>query len=85
MRRHIENARRDLGELHGLAARTEAAEHRILEQAVRRHGEVVAAIERARPGVEGAPDAAQQRYLDLVSERGQLEVVIARAREALGR
>ena len=84
MKRHISNTRAHLGELHGLAAKTEAAERRILEQANRRLDEVNAAIERARPGVEGAPESAQDRYLGLVQERGQLNVVIAKARKALG-
>lgn len=84
MKKHIENARGQLVGLHGLAAKTETAERRILEQAERRHGQVVAAIERARPGIEGAPDKAQQRYTDLVAERGQLELVMAKARAALG-
>lgn len=84
MKKHIERTRRGLGELQDLAGKTEAAERRILQQAQRRHTEVMAAIERARPGVEGAPDAAQDRYTDLVKERGQLETVIAKARAALG-
>ncbi len=84
MKRHMERTRSQLGELHGLAAKTEAAERNILTAAEKRHAEVVAAIERARPGVEGADDAAQSRYTDLVAERGQLEVVIAKARKALG-
>lgn len=84
MKKHLARARSQLGELHGLASKTERAEHRILKQAERRHAEVTAAIERARPGIEAAPDAAQQRYLDLVSERAQLDIVMARARQALG-
>lgn len=84
MKRHMERARKGLGELGALAAKTEAAERRILEQAERRHAEVVAQIERARPGIEAATDAAQQRYTDLVAERGRVEIVIAKARAALG-
>lgn len=84
MKKHIDRTRKSLGELHGLTAKTERAEHRILEQAQRRHAEVLAAIERARPGVDAAPEAAQDRYMDLVKERGQLETVIAKARAALG-
>lgn len=83
MKTHLARTRSQLGELHGLAAKTERAERRILEQAQRRHAEVVAAIERARPGIDGAPDAAQDRYINLVKERGQLEVVIAKSRAAL--
>lgn len=84
MKRHMEKARTDLGELHGMAAKTEAAERKILAAAEKRHAEVTAAIERARPGIDGATDAAQDRYTDLVSERGQLDIVIAKARKVLG-
>ena len=83
MKRHMEKAKTDLGELHGLAAKTEAAERKILTAAEKRHAEVVAAIERARPGIDGASDAAQDRYTDLIAERGQLEIVMAKARKEL--
>lgn len=83
MKRHMDRTRDQLGELAGLADRTERTERRILEQAEKRLDEVQAAIERARPGIEAAPDAAQQRYQDLVAERGQLHMVIAQARKAL--
>ena len=84
MKRHIDNTRAHLGELHGLAAKTEAAERRILERAEARLEEVSAAIERQRPGVEAASDSSQDRYLSLVEERGQLEIVIAKAKKILG-
>lgn len=83
MKRHMDKARAHLGELHGLADKTERTERNILAAAEKRHAEVCQAIERARPGVEAAPESAQQRYTDLVAERGQLDVVIARARKAL--
>lgn len=83
MKRHIERTRDQLGELSGLAEKTQRTEQRILAQAEKRLGEVQAAIERARPGIEAAPDAAQQRYQDLVAERGQLNMVIAQARKVL--
>lgn len=83
MKRHIEKARAKLGDLHDLATKTAHTERNILAAAEKRHTEVCAAIERARPGVEAASDSAQQRYTDLVAERGQLDVVIARARKAL--
>jgi hypothetical protein len=84
MKRHIENTRAHLGELHGLAAKTEAAERRILERAEARLDEVNAALERLRPGVEAAPDKSQDRYLALIEERGQLNTVIAKSRQVLG-
>jgi len=83
MKRHISNTHDQLGDLAGLADRTERTERRILEQAEKRLDEVQAALERARPGIEAAPDAAQQRYQDLVAERGQLHMVIAQARKVL--
>jgi len=84
MKKHIENTRAHLGELHSLATKTEAAERRILQSATSRLDEVNAAIERLHPGVETAPDASQERYLSLINERGQLATVIAKARQALG-
>lgn len=84
MKGHIINTRRHLGELHGLASKTEASERRILEQAQRRLDAVNGMIERQRPGVEGGPEAAQDRYLDLVQERAQLQTVIAKSKSALG-
>lgn len=83
MKRHMDKARAHLGELHDLAIKTEHTERNILAAAEKRHAEVSKAIERARPGAETANDSAQQRYTDLVAERGQLDVVIARARKAL--
>lgn len=83
MKRHIEKTRGQLGDLHELASKTERTERNILAAAEKRHTEVCAAIERARPGVDAASDSAQQRYTDLVTERGQLDVVIAKARRAL--
>lgn len=84
MKRHIANTRDQLGELHGLAAETEAAERRILAQAERRLEQVNAMIERQRPGVEAAPAAGQDRYTALITERGQLQSIIAKSRDALG-
>lgn len=84
MTAHADKARERLGELAGLAAKTEAAERRILQRAEERLAEVQAEIEKLRPGIEGAADADQQRYLDLVSERGQIHTVIAKARKSLG-
>lgn len=83
MKAHIDKTRAHLGELASLTSKTEAAERRILERAQSRLAEVNAAIERASHGVEGAPDEAQQRYLDLVAERGQLNIVIAKSQSAL--
>lgn len=83
MKHHIDRARTHLGELAALAQKTEAAERRILAAAEQRLEAVQAEIEKARPGVEAADDAAQDRYLELVTERGKLHTVIAKARQAL--
>lgn len=83
MKRFLTNTRKHLGELQTLAGETEAAERRILERAQARLDVVNAMIERQRPGVESAPEAGQSRYLALVEERGQLGVVIAKARKIL--
>ena len=84
MKGHIANTRRHLGELHSLAAKTEASERGILERATNRLDEVSAMLERQRPGVEAASDAAQDRYIALVEERAQLQSVIAKSKKALG-
>lgn len=83
MKAHIDKAHVQLGELGGLAAKTEAAERNILAAAEQRLQQVDAELDKLRPGVEAADDAGQQRYLDLVAERGQLHTVVAKARQAL--
>lgn len=84
MKRHIENTRSGLADLHGLASETEAAERRILERAQQRLEEVSAMIERQRVGIDGASPEAQDRYVALVEERGQLQMIVAKAQAALG-
>lgn len=79
MKAHIEKTRSYLGDLAGLQAKTERAERSILEAAEKRLAEVQAQIERAGVGVEGASDTEQQRYIDLITERAKLNLVIARA------
>lgn len=83
MKRHIEKARGHLGELGELASKTEAAERKILAGAEKRHAAVLHEIEQLQPGIDAAGDDVHEKYLDLVGERGQLEVVIARARKEL--
>lgn len=83
MKRHMENVRSSLTGLAGLSAKTEAAEQNILKAALRRLKTVQAELARAGAGVEAAPDKEQDRYLALVTERGQLEIVISKARKAL--
>lgn len=84
MKRHMENVRASLTDLGGLAAKTEAAEKNILKASLKRLNVVQAELERARVGIEAAPEKDQDRYLALVAERGQLELVISKARKVLG-
>jgi len=84
MSRHIKAARGQLADLASLSSKTEAAERRILQRAESRLAAVGSELERLRPGVEGAPDSSQDRYMGLIDERAQLNIVIAKARAALG-
>lgn len=67
-----------------MAQRAEAAGRSILARAEKKDAEMLALLDRTRPGIEAALDAAQQRYTDMENECGQLKVVMARAREAQG-
>lgn len=83
MKAHIENTRAGLGELAGLGAKTEAAERRILENAEIRLIEVQRKLAKIK-GAEFGPPEQQDAYNELIKERGQLNVVIAKAKEILG-
>lgn len=85
MKRHLEKARTDLGDLHALGEKTEAAERNILRSAEKRHASVVRDLDDLRPGINGKDDDEQDRYLELTRERGQLDLVIGRARNILSR
>lgn len=82
MKEHIENTRRQLGELGAMAQKTEAAEREILARAEKRLTEVTSRLEELRPKAH-IDEATGAEYTGLVSERGSLERVIANAREAL--
>lgn len=79
MREHIENTRRQLGELGAMAAQTEAMERKILERAEARLAEVEGKIDAARAAAASKPS----EYMDLVEERGRLQHVIAQAQQVL--
>lgn len=83
MKHHINKARSTLGELGSLASKTEQAERKILESAELRLDDVQSQIERLRAGIEIAPQSDQDRYAALIAERGQLNIVIAKAKAAL--
>lgn len=76
MKQHIENTRRQLGELGAMSAKTEAAERRILADAEKMLADVSAKIEAAR---SKDPD----EYMRMVEERGRLQQIIAQARNVL--
>lgn len=83
MRQRMQKTKADLADLGSLAAKTETAEQRILAAAEKRIAAVTAQLDKMRPGIEAQPEDAQQRYQDLVTEKGQLQVVIGRAQRAL--
>lgn len=71
-----------LTDLGALSARTDAAEHRILKQAIKSHDHITEKIEALRPQVMLSQESAD-RYRDLVNQRGKMAMVIARARAAI--
>ncbi|WP_191058329.1 hypothetical protein [Geminicoccus harenae] len=78
-----DDLRGQLADLAGLQAKTDAAERQILSSAQQRLGTVNAMLRLAEPGARrGDPDAEAQ-YQALVLERGELNIVIAKARQAL--
>lgn len=83
MKAHIEKTKSYLGDLAGLQSKTLRAEQRILESAQERLEVVQAMIRRASAGAEAGSDKVQDRYLDLIEERGRLNIVIAKAKKNL--
>lgn len=72
-----------LAELEALSSKTAATERAILNAATERLADVQAEIDKLQPGIDSAGADDQQRYLDLHTERGQLQIVTAKAQEAL--
>lgn len=83
MNKIIENSKGRLAHLSGLASRTAKAERNILKSAVLRLAVVQKAIDDS-VGVDGGGDKKESDYLSLIHERGQLNIVIDKARAALG-
>lgn len=81
---HISAARQRLTHLARLAGKTEETERRILSAAEHRRGEVKGELDQLRPRAL-ADRAAGARYQELTTEAGQLDLVISRAKAALGR
>lgn len=83
MKQHIENTRRQLGELGAMAHQNEQAERKILARAEDLLAEVQAKIEKARKTVLAQGDTESRQYQDLILERGRLQQVIAQANQVL--
>lgn len=80
---HMDNTRRQLGELGAMAQQTEAMERRILSIAEKKLSKIGEAIDKARVQALTGDDAAKERYMSMVKERGVLQQVIARAKAEL--
>ncbi len=83
MNQHIEDTRRQLGELAAMAAQTEAMERTILAHADALLADIEGKIDAARNEALAGDDPAKERYADMVEERGRLQQVIAQARAVL--
>lgn len=83
MKQHIDNTRRQLGELGAMAHQTEAMERKILERAHHQLAQIEGAIDTARADAMAGDDDAKSRYTHMVEERGRLQHVIAQANAVL--
>ena len=83
MNTHLGNTRRQLGELAAMSAQAEAMERRIMERAQQQLAIVERGINAARSESMHGGKAKQDRYMDLVLEKGRLEQVISHARAVL--
>lgn len=83
MKQHIENTRRQLGELGAMQAQTEAMERQILERAQKQLADIEGKLDGARADAMVGDDTAKQHYTDMVEERGRLQQVIAQANSVL--
>ncbi len=83
MKQNIENTRRQLGELGAMSAQTEAMERKILARAQHLLTQIEGSIDNARADAMAGDDDANQRYTDMVDERGRLQQVISQANVVL--
>jgi hypothetical protein len=81
MQAHIDSTHKQLGELAAMSRQTEEAERQILARATERLGDVQSKL--AAAGAK-ALIGGGNKYMALVKERGQLQQVIAQARQVLG-
>ena len=79
MKQHIENTRRQLGELGAMSHQTEAMERKILTHAQK----LLAEVEQKLPEAQAKATTESQAYMDLIEERGRLQQVIAQAQAVL--
>lgn len=82
MNKIIQNSKEKLAHLGSLSERTIEAELNILKSAIMRLAVVQKKIEESF-GVDGGGDKKESDYLSLIHERGQLNIVINKARTAL--
>lgn len=80
MQTHINTTTKHLGELAAMSHQTQEAERRILARAQ----EMLEQVERDLPSARAkANNGGGDEYMDLVAQRGQLNQVIALARQRL--
>jgi 4-diphosphocytidyl-2C-methyl-D-erythritol kinase len=78
---HIDSTHRNLGELAAMAHQTQEAERKILARAEEQLDKVQADLKAAS---KAAMTGGGDKYMELVTERGRLQQVIASARKHLG-
>jgi hypothetical protein len=79
---HISGARKRLAHLSGLADKSEQAERAIRDAAQKRLAAVETDMRKLQPRVVTDDDAGKQ-FAALLTEKGQLMIVIAKARQVL--
>ena len=72
-----------IADLSALAAKTQATERRILEQAELRLEQIAGRLEEIKPRVL-LDESLSDEYQRLILERGKLGLVVAQARRVLG-
>lgn len=83
MKPPIDDTRRQLGELGAMSAQCEAAERDILAKAEKRLTEAERRIAALRTEALTGDEDAETEYQHWIEERGRLQQVIARAKQAL--
>lgn len=81
MQAHVDDTHRKLGELAAMSRQTQDAEKQILARATERLEQVQTELKDAGAA---ALTGGGEKYMELIAERGQLQQVIAQARQHLG-